>query len=161
MILLQHQCELERTQISTIKMLDLQNTRLAGYMLTGNRSMFLDTDGSVGWLYHWPKKISSFIVLEKYFDRLPIYYNGRTMFVDPIIRQTFPFANEIQCVGGYKNAFQLNLDDKVSWYQWMPAPIPFKTPVVFAPQDIGHSRELPLYDSRRAGMYTRKQLKAF
>ena len=56
MTLLQNQCELERTQILTIMMLALQNTRLAGYMLTGNRSMFLDTDEAVGWLYQCPKK---------------------------------------------------------------------------------------------------------
>ena len=43
----------------------------------------------------------------------------------------------------------------------MPAPIPFKTPLMFAPQDIGHITEFPVYDSRRAGMYTPKQLKAF
>ena len=161
MTLLQNQCELERTQILTIMMLALQNTRLAGYMLTGNRSMFLDTDGAVGWLYHCPEKVSPLKVLEKCFDRIPIFYNGRTMFVDPITRQTFRFANEIHCVGGYKNAFQLNLDDKLSWYQLMPAPIPFKTPLMFAPQEIGHITEFPVYDSRRAGMYTPKQLKAF
>ena len=142
-------------------MLALQNTRLAGYMLTGNRSMFLDTDGAVGWLYHCPKKVSPLKVLEKCFDRIPIFYNGRTMFVDPITLQTFPFANEIHYVGGYKNAFQLDLDDKLSWYQLMPAPIPFKTPLMFAPQDIGHITEFPVYDSRGAGMYTPKQLKAF
>ena len=28
-------------------------------------------------------------VLEKCFDRIPIYYNGRTMFADPNTRQTF------------------------------------------------------------------------
>ena len=56
--LLQNQCELERTQMLTILMLAMQNTRLAGYMLTGNRSMFLDTDGSVAWLYHCPKFLS-------------------------------------------------------------------------------------------------------
>ena len=83
------------------------------------------------------------------------------MFVDPITRQTFPFANEIHCVGGHKNAFQLDLDDKLSWYQLMPAPILFKTPLMFAPQDIGHITEFPVYDLRRAGMYTPKQLKAF
>ena len=65
MTLLQNQCELERTQILTIMMLALQNTRLAGYMLTGNRSMFLDTDGAVGWLYHCPKKVSPLKVLQK------------------------------------------------------------------------------------------------
>ena len=55
MTLLQNQCELERTQMLTILMLAMHNTRLAGYMLTGNRSLFLDTDGSVACLYHCPK----------------------------------------------------------------------------------------------------------
>ena len=57
MTLVQNQCELVRTQILTIMMLALQNTRLAGYILTGNRSMFLDTDAAAGWLYHCPKKV--------------------------------------------------------------------------------------------------------
>ena len=39
--------EQERTQILNNLMLSLENPRLAGYMLTGNRSMFLSTDGSV------------------------------------------------------------------------------------------------------------------
>ena len=41
------QCEQERTQILTILMLSLGNPRLACYMLTGNPSMFLKTDGSL------------------------------------------------------------------------------------------------------------------
>ena len=32
----------------------MENPRLAGYMLTGNRSMFLSTDGSLAWLFHCP-----------------------------------------------------------------------------------------------------------
>ena len=52
--LLKNQCEQERTQILTILMLSLDNPRLAGYMLTGNRSMFLETDGNLAWLYHCP-----------------------------------------------------------------------------------------------------------
>ena len=58
MTLLQNQCKLDRTQMLTILLLAMQNTRLAGYMQTGNRSMFLDTDGSVAWLYHCPKFLS-------------------------------------------------------------------------------------------------------
>ena len=38
-------CEQKRTQILTILMLSMENLRLAGYMLTRNRSMFLSTDG--------------------------------------------------------------------------------------------------------------------
>ena len=48
--LLQNQCEQERTQILTNLLLALENPRLAGYMLPGNRLMFLGTDGSVAWL---------------------------------------------------------------------------------------------------------------
>ena len=40
--LLKNQCEQERSHILTILMLSLENSRLAGYMLTGNRSMFLE-----------------------------------------------------------------------------------------------------------------------
>ena len=45
--LLRNQCEEERTEILTILMLSLENPRLAGYMLIGNRSMFPETDGSL------------------------------------------------------------------------------------------------------------------
>ena len=45
--LLKNQCVQERTQILTVLMLSLKNPRLAGYMLTGNWSMFLETDGSL------------------------------------------------------------------------------------------------------------------
>ena len=46
--------------------------------------MFLDTDGSIGWLYHCPKRNSPLKVLDQCFDRIPIHYDDRTMFVDPI-----------------------------------------------------------------------------
>ena len=45
--LLKNQCEQERFQIFTILMLSLENPRVARYMLTGNRSMFLEADGSL------------------------------------------------------------------------------------------------------------------
>ena len=40
--LLKNQCEQERTQILTNLMLSLENPRPAGYMLTGNRPIFLE-----------------------------------------------------------------------------------------------------------------------
>ena len=65
MTLLQNQCALEPTQKLTILMLAMQNRGLAGYMLTGTGSMYLDTDGSVAWLYHCPKFLSPLRVLDK------------------------------------------------------------------------------------------------
>ena len=45
--LLKNQCGQEQTQILSIPMLSLENPHLAEFMLTGNRSMFLETDGSI------------------------------------------------------------------------------------------------------------------
>ena len=60
--LLKSQCEEERTQ----------NPRLSGYMLTGNRSMFIETDGSLASLYHCPLVHSPFHTLNQCYDRIPI-----------------------------------------------------------------------------------------
>ena len=69
--LLENQCEQERTQILTNLMLALENPRLAGYMLTGNRSMFLETDGSLAWLYHCPMVHSPLHTMNQCYDRIP------------------------------------------------------------------------------------------
>ena len=160
-LILQNMCELRRTQIQMINALSYENNRLAGYMLTGNRSMFLDIEGVIGFLYPCPKKISPLKVLDRYYDRIPIFYDGKTMFVNPITRQTFPFANEIDCTDTFKKFFQHDLDNNNSCYQLMPEPVHFKLPAVFAPQQIGFIQQIPDYDSRRAGIYTVNQLKDF
>ena len=86
--LLQNQCAQERTQILTNLMQALETPRLAGYMLTGNRSMFLETDGSLAWLYHCPMVHSPLHRMSQCYDRIPILYEGEIRFVDPITRQT-------------------------------------------------------------------------
>ena len=133
MTLFQNQCEFERTQMVTILMLAMQNTRLAGYMLTGNRSMFLDTDGSVAWLYHCPNFSSTLRVLDKCYDRILIMFERTTIFVDPITRQTYDFASEIPCLGDYTNVFQLDVENDSSWYQLLPDPMRFNKPLLFKP----------------------------
>ena len=91
--LLKNQCEHERTQILTILMLSLENPRLAGYLLTGNRSLFLETDGSLAWLFHCPLVHSPLQRKNQCYDGIPILYEGQLHFVDPITRQTQPAAN--------------------------------------------------------------------
>ena len=90
--LLQNQCEQERTQILTNLMLALENPRWAGYMPTGNRSIFLETDGSLAWFYHCPKVHSPLHTMNQCFDKIPILYEGEIRFVDPITRKTYPDA---------------------------------------------------------------------
>ena len=106
--LLQNQCEQERTQILTNLMLALEKPRLANYMLTCNRSMFLETDGSVAWLYHCPKA------------HLPLHtmilYRGQIQFVDPLTRQTYPHATAQNYSDRIMNLFQLDMDHEDFWY---------------------------------------------
>ena len=64
-LILQNMCELRQTQIQMINALSYENNRLAGYMLTRNRSMFLEIEGVIGFLYLCPKKISPFKVLDR------------------------------------------------------------------------------------------------
>ena len=161
MTLLQNQYELERTQMLTILMLAMQNTRLAGFMLTGNRSMFLDTDGSVAGLHHCPRDLSPVRVLDKCYDCIPILFERTTKFVDPITRQTYDFASGILCLGDYTNVFQHDPENDNSWYQLLPDPMPFNTPLLFKPTELGHITQFPTFDTRRAGMYTPKQIKNF
>ena len=124
--LVRGQCELERTQMLTILMLAMLNTRLAVYMLTGNKSMFLDTDGSFAWLCHCPKVLSPLKVLDKCYNRIPVLFERSTKFVDPITRQTYDFVSEIPCLEDYTKVFQLDLENDNSWYQLLPAATPFK-----------------------------------
>ena len=103
--LLKNQCEQERNQTFTILMLSLENPRLAGYMLTGNWSMFLETDGSLAWLYSYPQVRSPLHILNQCYDKIPILYKGQIQFVDPITRQTLPDALPQNCSDPIKNLF--------------------------------------------------------
>ena len=111
---LKNQCEQELTQILTILMLSLENPRLAGYMLTGNRSMFLETDGSLACLYHCPLVHSPLHTMNQCYDLIPILYEGQIQFFDPIIRQTHPAANIQNCTDRIKNLFQFDMDQEDS-----------------------------------------------
>ena len=119
-------------------MLAVRNARSAGRMLTGNRSMFLETDGSVAWMYHCPKILSPLRVLDISHDRIPNLFEQTTKFVNPISRQTFDFASEIPSLGDYTNVFQLDRDNDNSWHQLLPDPRPFSKRLLFKPTELGH-----------------------
>ena len=84
---LRSQCEQERAEILTNVMLALKKPRLAGYLLTGKRSMFLEKDGSLAWLYHCPMVHSPLHAMNQCYDRTSILYESETRFVDPVTRR--------------------------------------------------------------------------
>ena len=111
--LLKNQCEQGRSHILTILMLSLESSRLAGYMLTGNRSMFLETDGSLAWLFSCPLARSPLHTMNECYDKTPIFYKGQTKFVDPITRQTLLDAMPQNCSDHVKNLLEMDMDKQI------------------------------------------------
>ena len=159
--LLKNQCEQERTQILSILMLSVENPRLAGYMLTGNQSMLLKTDGSLAWLYHCPLVHSPLHTMNQCYDRIPILYEGQIQLVDPITRQTHPATNIQNYTDRVKNLFQFNMDQEDSWYTLTPGIVHQDRPAVFGPKDISPVAVHSFPGSQDAGMYTRSELSNF
>ena len=70
-----HICKLEGAQLSTKLAISVQNPQLDRYLLTGNRSNFLQVEGSNAWLYDFPQLFSPLYEANKCFksfDPLPI-----------------------------------------------------------------------------------------
>ena len=144
-----------------ILMLSLENPRLAGYMLTGNRSMFLETDGSLAWLYLCPLVHSPLHTMNQCYDRIPILYEGQIQFVDRITRQTHPAANIQNCTDRIKNLFQFDMDQEDSWYTLTPGIVHQDRPAVFGPKDVSPVAVHSFPGSQDSGMYTRSELSSF
>ena len=159
--LIQNQCELERTQMLTILKMALEKTQLDGYLLSGNRSMFLDTDGIVDWLYHWPKVGSTLRVMEECYDETSISYEKRVHCVDPITRQTFLSDNENSCQHATQNLFQLDMDNDDSWYNLIPHSVVRNKPLALSPTMFSRPSMHVPYSSNNARLYTRKQSSHF
>ena len=81
-------------------------------------------------------------------------------FVDPIIRQTSPDAMPQNCSDPIKNLFQMDMDQKDSWYSLTPELTQRDRPAVFAPKDISFTTQ-KFPQSAKAGMYTKEQLSEF
>ena len=142
-------------------MLSLENPRLAGYMLTGIRSMFPETDGSLAWLYSCPQVRSPLHTVNQGYDKIPILYKGQIHFVDPITRKTLPDALPQKCSDPIENLIQMNVEQKDSWYSLTPEIINRDRPAVSAPEDVSPFTTQKFPQSVKSGMYTTGQLGEF
>ena len=158
--LLTNLCEQERTQIMTILMLSMENSRLVGYMLTGNRSMFLSTNGSLAWLYHCPLMRSLPHVMNQCYDKMPIYYRN-AIFCQRITQQTYPDAQVQNSSDRIKNLFQFDMKDENPWFTITPTPEHRKRPAVFGPKDVTTVSTRAFGGAEDAGIYTRLQSSEF
>ena len=161
LVLLQNQCELERSSILNTLMLSLESPRFAGYILTKNRSMFLETNGNVAWLYHCPKFYSPLQLMDECYIRIPIMYKENIRFVDPITRQTFQSADLQDCSDKHSNLFQLDVDDDKSWIELTPQITRVTGPHLFKPKEIIQKIKHSLASSQGASIYTYAQMQKF
>ena len=84
-LILQNQCEQERTEILTNLLLAHENPPLAGNMFIGNRSIFPETDGAVHGSIIAAKVHTPLRTMNQCYDKIPILYREQIQFVDPII----------------------------------------------------------------------------
>ena len=155
-------CELEQNQLLTVLAISVQNPQPAGFLLTGNRSKFLNVDGSTAWLYDCPHFLSPLYKADRCFDRIPIHLKDTLMYVDPITRQTFDYATPIACDNDPKNIIELGPDsDDQDFYILGPEPIKLKPLLMFTPSQIKTTIRPNTFTAQDAGIYSNGELDQF
>ena len=114
-------CELERTQILQSLALAVLKIPYAGYLLSGNRSNFLEYEGNILWFYTCTKKVSPLYVFEdkRCYKRIynftcstKIFFKNNVHFVDTLSRRTNFWETAVPCGSeNSHNVVQLNPDD--------------------------------------------------
>ena len=82
------------------------------------------------------------------------------MYVDPITRQTFEYANQIPCENTPQNVISFDPDTD-QYYVLTPQPIKKDPPLLFEPSQIQTAISPNTFTAQDAGIYSQKELKHF
>ena len=151
-------CELERTQI--LQSLAVLKIPYAGYLLSGNRSNFLEYEGNILWFYTCTKKVSPLYVFEdtRCHKRIPIFYKNKVHFVNTLSRRTYFWDNAVPC--GSKNSHnvvQLNPDED-KYYLLTPYPTLMQPLKNFSSESIRAIARNPNIDLQSFGIYSKSDI---
>ena len=127
-------CEVERTQIQQSLALAVIKIPYAGYLLSGNRSNFIDYEGNILWYYTCTKRVSPLYVFEdkRCYKIIPI----KVQFVDTLLRRTCFWDTALPCGSeNSHNVVQLN-PDKDKYYLLTPYPTLMPPPKKFSPESL-------------------------
>ena len=116
--------ELKRTQILQSLAQAVLKIPYAGYLVSGNRSNFIDSEGDLLWYYTCTKKVSPLNVFEdkRCYKRIPIIYKNKVHFVDTLSQRTYFWDTVVPCGSeSSHNIVQLN-PDKNKHYLLTPYP---------------------------------------
>ena len=153
-------CELERTQILQSLALAVLKIPYAGYLLSGNRSNFIDYEGNILWYYTCTKKVSPLYVFEdkRCYKRIPIFYKNKVFFVDTLSRRTYFWDTAVPCGSeNSHNVVQLN-PDKDKYYLLTPYPTLMPPLVKFSPESNRAIARNPNIDLQSIGIYFKSDI---
>ena len=94
-------------------------------------------------------------------QQIPILYKKQIQFDDPIAGQTLPDALPQNCSEPIENLFQMDMDQKDSWYSLTTEITHRDRTAVFAPKDISPFTTQKIPQSAKAGMYTKGHFSEF
>ena len=139
-----------------------KNTPLLGYILTGDRSIFVKQEGvNVMKMYKCAKKSSPLYVPQtrECYDKIPILYKNRVQYVHQLTRQTYLWAKKVPC--SHSNFDQLiSIDTEgASRYRLTPYPVKVETMLnTISPEEIVLDTMFSKASLIESGIYSKEQL---
>ena len=139
-----------------------KNTTLLGYILTGDRSIFVKQEGvNVMKMYKCAKKSSPLYVPQtrECYDKIPILYKNRVQYVHQLTRQTYLWAKKVPC--SHSNFDQLISTDTegASRYRLTPYPVKVETMLnTISPEEIVLDNMFSKASLIESGIYSKEQL---
>ena len=151
---------IRKNKYLTITPLAVLKIPYAGYLLSGNRSNFLDYEGNIFWFYTCTKKVSPLYVFKdkRCYKRIPILYKNKVHFVDTLSRQTYFWDTAVPCWS--KNSHkvvQLNPDEG-KYYLLTPYPTLMQPLKKFSPESIRAIARNPNFDLQSIGIYSKSDI---
>ena len=139
-----------------------KNTPLLGYILTGDRSIFVKQEGvNVMKMHKCAKKSSPLYVPQtrECYDKIPILYKNRVQYVHQLTRQTYLWAKKVPC--SHSNFDQLiSIDTEgASRYRLTPYPVKVETMLnTISPEEIVLDNMFSKASLIESGIYSKEQL---
>ena len=139
-----------------------KNTPLSGYILTGDRSIFVKQEGVIVMkMYKCAKKSSHLYVLQnrECYDKIPILYKNRVQYVHQLTRQTYLWAKKVPC--SHSNFDQLISTDTEGTARYRVTPYPVKVETILntiSPEEIVLDNMFSKTSLIESGIYSKEQL---
>ena len=139
-----------------------KNTPLLGYILTGDRSIFVTKEGvNVMKMYKCAKKSSPLYVPQtrECYDKIPILYKNRVQYVHQLTRQTYLWAKKVPCSHSIFDQL-ISIDTEgASRYRLTPYPVKVETMLnTISPEEIVLDNMFSKASLIESGIYSKEQL---